>query len=146
MNPATAQRPVPVRTFAHQLSPTRHGARLARLLAGIQLRAWPLPPAVVEQAELIAAELAANAALHGCPDDRDFRLGLTLDPARRVLRVEATDTHADVFPTLLAGPVPDDGESGRGLLIATTLADRWGVDLTTPPHKTVWAELDLLCP
>ncbi|MFE4409278.1 hypothetical protein [Streptomyces sp. NPDC056821] len=65
MNVTTPHTSTAVRTFAQQLSSTRRGARLARLLAAAELRAWQVSPSVVEHAEQIVAELSANAALHG---------------------------------------------------------------------------------
>ncbi|WP_457307203.1 hypothetical protein, partial [Polaromonas sp. P5_E6] len=61
--------------FAVQLSATRRGARLARLLATEQLRSWGLP---LDDASHVVAELAANAALHGYVPGRDFRVMLTV--------------------------------------------------------------------
>ncbi|WP_349239636.1 hypothetical protein [Streptomyces sp. CC208A] len=50
-----------VRVFAQQLSSTRRGARLARLLVAERLTAWQVSPSVSERAVQITAELAANA-------------------------------------------------------------------------------------
>ncbi|MGC9495660.1 ATP-binding protein [Streptomyces sp. WG7] len=142
MSTTTPQPPAAVRTFTQQLSSTRRGARLARLLAYEQLRTWQAPSDVTDRAEQIVAELAANAALHGRVQGRDFRLSLTHDPAAGVLRIAVTDARGDRLPS----PVPDfapplHGESGRGLLIVTALADRWGTEPYPPGGKTVWAEL-----
>jgi hypothetical protein len=43
--------------------------------------------------------------------------------------------------TLLAEP-DLDADSGWGLMIIATLADRWGID-PAPPGKTVWFTLSL---
>jgi hypothetical protein len=60
------------------------------------------------------------------------------------LRVEVTDTCGDRPPRPQSlGP---DAESGRGLVLVDTLADRWGVVSGPTPRKTVWAEIDLLPP
>ncbi|MET9590075.1 ATP-binding protein [Streptomyces sp. NPDC006516] len=133
---------VPVRQFAVLLSPTRRGARLARLLAAAHLGHWGLP---TEPAVNIVAELAANAALHGRVPGRDFRLGLAVH-REGLLRIEVTDTRGERLP-----PVPGtvdvpsgEAESGRGLLIVGALADRWGVEVGPVPRKTVWAEIDLV--
>lgn len=127
----------PARQFAVLLSPTRRGARLARLLTTAHLGDWGLP---TEAAAHIVAELAANAATHGRVQGRDFRLSLTVGPEHR-LRIELTDTRSDRFPVPeVPGPY---AESGRGLLIVAALADRWGVEEGPVPRKTVWAELDL---
>ncbi|WNM35667.1 ATP-binding protein [Streptomyces sp. Li-HN-5-11] len=129
MNQETA-----LRNFTVLLSPTPRGARLARLLATEQLRTWGLPS---DPAELIVAELAANAATHGRVQGRDFRL--TLYVVGDTLRIEVTDTRGDHLPHLTA-PSPD-ADSGRGLLLVDALADRWGVAPGPRPRKTVWAEL-----
>lgn len=141
MNSATPQLPATVITFAQRLSSTRRGARLARLLAAEQLRTWPVSPAVTDRAEQIVAELAANAALHGRVQGRDFRLTLTLDTAADILRIEVTDARGERLPVLRKDSGPE-GESGRGLLLVTALADRWGSEPYPPAGKTVWAELD----
>ncbi|MGC5410324.1 ATP-binding protein, partial [Streptomyces sp. DT225] len=69
------ERSAPARQFAVLLSPTRRGARLARLLTTAHLGDWGLP---TEAAAHIVAELAANAATHGRVQGRDFRLSLTV--------------------------------------------------------------------
>ncbi|WP_409468349.1 ATP-binding protein [Streptomyces sp. HC307] len=141
MNATVPQLPAPARTFSHLLSSTRRGARLARLLAAEQLRAWEAPPGVTERVEQIVAELAANAVLHGQVRGRDFRLALTLDTATGTLRVEVTDARSDHMPAPPADPGAH-GESGRGLLLVAALADRWGTEPYLPRGKTVWTELD----
>jgi anti-sigma regulatory factor (Ser/Thr protein kinase) len=131
-----------VATFAQLLSSTRRGARLARLLATIQLRAWKLSPEVTERAEQIVAELAANAALHGRVQGRDFRLALTLDTTTGLLRIAITDAKGGQLPVAPADSATD-GETGRGLLLVSALADRWGTEPHPPGGKTVWAELGI---
>ncbi|MEU2245361.1 ATP-binding protein [Streptomyces sp. NPDC019224] len=131
------ERSAPARQFAVLLSPTRRGARLARLLTTAHLGDWGLP---TESAAHIVAELAANAATHGRVQGRDFRLSLAVSPEQR-LRIELTDTRGDRLP--VPGSPGPYAESGRGLLIVEALADRWGVVEGPVPRKTVWAELDL---
>ncbi|MGW3252417.1 ATP-binding protein [Streptomyces fungicidicus] len=88
-------------------------------------------------ASLLIAELTANAALHGRVRGRDARLALTLTPA--ALRIEVTDARGERRP--VPAPAADaDGESGRGLLLVTSLADAWGCEPYPPGGKTVWAE------
>ncbi|WNI24428.1 ATP-binding protein [Streptomyces sp. ITFR-16] len=140
MNPqiASPRHPTVERTFTVLLSPTRRGARLARLLTVAHLGLWGVP---TESAAHIVAELAANATVHGRVPGRDFQLGLTAQPGR-LLRIEVTDTRGDRLPVASA---PDQlAESGRGLLVVGALADRWGVTSGPVPRKTVWAELDLV--
>ncbi|MGW2817811.1 ATP-binding protein [Streptomyces sp. NPDC001415] len=124
-----------VREFSVQLSCTRRGARIARVLAAEQLRSWE---GGFEAAEYVVGELAANAALHGRVPGRDLRLLLRDDGA--TLRIEVTDAQGDRLPVVREEP---SGESGRGLLLVGALADRWGVLPGPGPCKTVWAELTL---
>ncbi|AJC57103.1 ATP-binding protein [Streptomyces sp. 769] len=118
-----------------QLSATRRGARLARLLGVEQLRSWGLP---FEAPGQVIAELAANAVSHGRVPGRDFRLALAADAD--TLCIGVTDARGDRIPVQRA---PEGGESGHGLFIIGTLADRWGTVLGPFPCKTVWVEFDL---
>ncbi|GCD33615.1 ATP-binding protein [Streptomyces chrestomyceticus JCM 4735] len=131
-----------VHTFAQLLSSTRRGARLARLLASEQLRAWPVSPGVTERAEQIVAERAANAALHGHVGGRDFRLTLALDTTASLLRIAVTDARGEHLPSPPAECGTSlDAESSRGLLLVTALADGWGTEPYPCGSKTVWAEI-----
>jgi anti-sigma regulatory factor (Ser/Thr protein kinase) len=127
---------IPVRHFAIQLSATRRGARLARLLAERQLDEWG---EAYDAAAQVVAELASNAVLHGRVQGRDFRLTLRLH-ADRTLRIEVTDARGDRIPRR-AEPAADDAEAGRGLRIVSAYAHRWGVVEAAAHGKTVWAEL-----
>lgn len=127
-----------VAQFTQLLSATRRGARLARLLTVEQLVqwGWPRDSERAEAAEVVVAELAANAVVHGRLAGRGFRLGLILLPDSR-LRIEVTDPRGDRLP--VASPVADEG--GRGLVIVDALTDGWGVLPYPPSGKTVWAEV-----
>ncbi|MFF4056001.1 ATP-binding protein [Streptomyces sp. NPDC001668] len=140
MNATTSQLAPTVYMFAQRLSSTRRGARLARLLAVEELRTWAVSPAVTERVEQVVAELAANAALHGRVQGRDFRLTLTLGEATGFVHIEATDTRGERLPALPPEPGPDD-ESGRGLLVVAALADCWAIEPYPPGGKAVWAEV-----
>ncbi|MFI9017442.1 ATP-binding protein [Streptomyces griseus] len=131
------------RAFTVLLSPTRRGARLARLLTAAHLGAWGLP-AQAENTAHIVAELAANAMAHGRVKGRDFQLGLAV--RNGTLRIEVTDTRGDSVPPGPGAvkPPEDDAETGRGLLIVEALADHWGIAPGPVPRKTVWAEIDLV--
>ncbi|MFF8094389.1 ATP-binding protein [Streptomyces sp. NPDC016675] len=134
MNQESAEPTTSVRNFSVQLSSTPRGARLARLLATEQLRAWGLP---LDPARQLVAELASNAVAHGRVPGRDFRLVLYV--VGDTLRIEVTDTRGERLPHPRAPAA--DVESGRGLLLVEALADRWGVTAGRFPRKTVWAEL-----
>ncbi|MGJ3559139.1 ATP-binding protein [Streptomyces sp. INA 01156] len=87
---------------------------------------YPYDSPVNETLTLITAELAANAVRHGHVPGRDFHLRLTATP--EVLRVEVTDTRIEQMPPPSVHEASDDAESGRGLLLVTRLATRWGAD------------------
>ncbi|MGW1617955.1 ATP-binding protein [Streptomyces sp. NPDC002172] len=122
---------------------SRHGAHTARHAAErwlVDQRDCPEVAASDEDAataSLLIAELAANAALHGCARDRDACLTLTLTAG--TLRIEVTDARGDRLPEPAPGG-DGDGESGRGLLLVASLADAWGCEPHHPGGKTVWAE------
>ncbi|MBO8201457.1 ATP-binding protein [Streptomyces smyrnaeus] len=128
--------------FTVLLSPTRRGARLARLLTVAELGSRGLP---TESAAQVVAELAANAALHGRVPGRSFRLRVRAVDAPDLLRVEVSDTRNERAPEAVSPPQPPaaDAESGRGLLLVAALSERWGVTYGPPPCKTVWAEVPL---
>ena len=131
------------RTFKQQLSSTRRGARLARLLAVSELHTWDLPPDITERAELVVAELAANAVLHGRVPGRDFELALTYTPLPRPGRVliEVSDARGDRLPRTPDEDHHDLSTGGRGLTLVTLLADRWETVQRPPSGKIVRAEL-----
>ncbi|MGW9493941.1 ATP-binding protein [Streptomyces prasinus] len=143
MNHATSPVGAPAGTFTQLLSSTRRGARLARLLAVTELRSRGASQDLTERAELVVAELAANAVLHGRVPGRCFRLTLALDPAVGRLRVEVTDARGDLWPW----PAPAEDEPGalplcgRGLALVTALADHWDCVPHPPGGKTVRAVL-----
>ncbi|MGW2845286.1 ATP-binding protein [Streptomyces sp. NPDC001274] len=147
---ANSEHPITVRVFVQPFSCTPRGARLARRLALNVLHDWGIPyrSHASDAAELIVAELAANAATHGRVAGRGFELRLRHSPAvggaRGVLRIEVSDTRGEERPPGPVGLVPPavDADSGRGLVLVDALADRWTV-LDRKPGKTVRVELDV---
>ncbi|MFD9498979.1 ATP-binding protein [Streptomyces sp. NPDC060035] len=136
------QSPALIRLFAQRFSATRRGARLARLLAGLQLAEWghPRDADVHDAVTAVVAELAANAVLHGRVPGRDFALLLRHDGGRGLVHIEVSDTHP-ARPVLVMPAFDED--HGRGLVLVDALATRWGVDDRVGPGKTVWAECTL---
>ncbi|WP_086770774.1 ATP-binding protein, partial [Streptomyces bobili] len=145
----------PAHLFRVQLSPTRRGARLARLLVEQQLEEWGFPRTVPVTRALVAitAEFAANAITHGRTPGRDFEVRLSLCASQ--VRVEVSDTRPDRLPPLpplpplpddstpAASPPPDTATSGRGLLLVDAFATRWGCEQRSRFTRTVWAEVSL---
>ncbi|MFD6229903.1 ATP-binding protein [Streptomyces sp. NPDC060232] len=124
------------------LPSTPRGARAARALTVAQLMQRKLP---FEDAAQVVAELAANAVTHGRVRGRDFRLALRLAPGP-TLRVEVSDTRREFTPPTIPGAPDTEAESGRGLVLVSALAARWGTDHGPAPLKTVWAEIDVAGP
>ncbi|MFJ9708187.1 ATP-binding protein [Streptomyces sp. NPDC101234] len=95
-------------------------------------------------AELVAAELLANAHLHTAGPYALRLLGS--EPGR--LRVAVWDTDPRVPPGFAAGgaaPVGSDAESGRGLHLVQACAAAWGVSVlrelgASKGGKLLWAE------
>lgn len=104
----------------------------ARSFVGATLEAWGLEP-LVDTATLLTSELATNALLHA---RTSFRVTVILDG---VLTVEVADGSVDLP---VAGELDPASDRGRGLVIVSRMADRWG---TRPAErgKTVWFSLDL---
>src|SRR3954453_21679022 len=104
-----------------------------RRQAAAVLRRWQLDE-VVAEVELLVDELAGNAVRHA---RTPFSVTLTWDG--HTLRGEVTDVNP-LPPQPKHSPPPDD-LGGRGLLLVSRLADRWGFEGHSR-GKTVWFELD----
>ncbi|MFG2939636.1 ATP-binding protein [Streptomyces sp. NPDC048282] len=114
----------------------RRSVPAARRFAVQSLRCWGLADwARADAVSLCVSELATNALLHGVPPGRGFLLRLRYDGD--VVRVEVHDSGAGMPKIADAA----DGESGRGLLLVATLADKWGV-CERVLGKVVWAEFE----
>lgn len=111
-------------------------AETRRLLRD-SLRLWGVP-ALVDTTELLATELLANALQH-TPGGAVLTATLSPGPDHR-LRVEVEDTLTGRPRPVPRQKVPEQGTSGRGLLLVEALADAWGVQ-TRGTGKAVWFEL-----
>jgi anti-sigma regulatory factor (Ser/Thr protein kinase) len=110
-------------------------ARVARRLTWRLLhQRWMLPAELTDDAVLLVSELVGNAVQHaGAPV-----FGLRIRRRRGWFRVEVRDP-SRALPCHL--PVREmDVDSGRGLFLVDTLADRWGVDLLAD-GKCTWFEM-----
>ena len=101
------------------------------------MRSWALLDDVIDDATLLASELATNGLVHG-RGRVDLRIRLTRD--RLVLEAVDEGRH---MPRRRRAGVEDEG--GRGLHLVASLAHRWGFRATAD-GKVVWAELDLAGP
>lgn len=139
------------RTFEMRFTSTPRSARLARRLAAYRLDAWGIPydGYAHDTIVLVVAELTVNAVRHGHVPGRDFPLCLDVAARSQTVRIEVTDTRAErvpPHPDTLRTPNAEDA-GGRGLLLVSGLAARWGWHLRPGgPGKTVWAECLLTPP
>ena len=119
------------RTFDADPSSVAQARRFARQ----QLEEWGAPE-LADNAALAVSELVTNAVVHtGTTTTLDLRLDT------HNLRVEVEDQHPGrAIPTGLRAP-DDESESGRGLLITSSIASSWGVEYTSS-SKRVWLVCD----
>jgi anti-sigma regulatory factor (Ser/Thr protein kinase) len=103
----------------------------ARRFTRAALGRQAIDPEIIDTAMLLVSELATNAIVHGTSTIR-LRVDVGDD-----IRVEVRDGSDDA-PVVGAGL--DEGESGRGLAIVTTLAESWDWS-PQPPGKIVWFAL-----
>lgn len=123
----------PAALYARFYRRERRSVPAARAYTRLTLAKWRVRRDTADAIALCVSELATNALLHGVPPGRGFLLRLLRDGG--VVRVEVHDS-GDGRPRLAEG---GDGESGRGLLIVSACADRWGV-APRVPGKVVWCE------
>lgn len=112
----------------------RRSVPAARVFAHEVLADWGVHGRADDVA-LCVSELATNALVHGAPPGRGFLLRLL--PCGDGVRVEVHDS-GDGVPAVPQAPDRSD-ESGRGLLLVSELADKWGV-AERSPGKVVWCE------
>jgi DNA-binding NarL/FixJ family response regulator len=106
--------------------------RAAREFISEKLSEWSLE-AVLDDALLVASELATNAITHA---DSNCRLRLSLHPS--TLRIDVLDTGAG---TPEPQPPSWTEEHGRGLHLVSALTTAWGLEVVPGDGKLVWAEL-----
>jgi serine/threonine-protein kinase RsbW len=108
--------------------------RSVRDFVGHLVNGYPAADAVV----LLSSELATNAILHTASGaDGTFCVSVLVE-SRRV-RVEVHDLGSVTAPAVRRSFQP--GESGAGLRIVDTIADRWGTH-GGPSGRVVWFEMD----
>lgn len=103
-----------------------------------QLAAWGAPQEISDDAQLIISELVANALRH----TGSTSVGCELRIRGSLLCVAVTSDGAG--PSLVPGQAALEEESGRGLFLVCTLAQRWGVHpCARGGGHVVWADLTL---
>jgi hypothetical protein len=117
------------RIFRFPLPPHPIAAEQARILTKIALAEWRLPD-VTDEALIIAAELATNAAKLGDV----FRITLTRQGDMAL--IEVWDA-SEALPDRQTQSV--ERVDGRGLLLVEACSKDWGWRLEDQGGKTVWA-------
>lgn len=127
--------PVEVRASV-VLSAVPESAALARRFITNICNAADLGENTCATAALLVSELVTNAIRYG-----GSRAVLEAAAPGGMLRVAVRDDNPDLP---VVGHSPDlTAESGRGLLLVSTLADDWGVESIEGGGKAVWFELRL---
>jgi serine/threonine-protein kinase RsbW len=109
-----------------------------------RLNEWCVDQEACDDAQLLVSELFTNAVRHTASEKVSCELWL-VGPR---LCLEVTDQGGGPHPMAPrpGGPVDADGESGRGLLLVSVLADDWGIrpgSFDGGPRRghAVWAEM-----
>ncbi|MCX4400463.1 ATP-binding protein [Streptomyces sp. NBC_01764] len=117
----------------HFLAEPEEVAALRRVLR-IHLRFWGLD-ALIDAAQLCVSELVSNVINHVGPGT-PATLAVSMKDTH--LRIEVHDPDTRALPTLLKQGI--NSETGRGMELITSMADRWGVQLLAD-RKVTWCEL-----
>ncbi|KOV64794.1 regulator [Streptomyces sp. NRRL WC-3618] len=117
----------------HFLAEPEEVAGLRRVLR-VHLGLWGLDE-LVDAAQLCVSELVSNVISHVGPGTPTT---LAVSMKGTHLRIEVHDPDTRALPTLLDEDV--NSESGRGMELITSMADRWGVQLLAD-QKVTWCEL-----
>ena len=136
--------------FAHRvrMPSAPAAAALARAEVAAAIRAWGIgvDPDV---ALLLTSELVTNAVTHGvaaakpqAPSETADQITLEITADAAGLRVDVHDGSADP-PVRTTSALEAEQESGRGLLLVTSLAAEWG-SYPTPAGKAVYFTLDVM--
>ncbi len=133
---ARTRRLAPEQIAAWELPPDPAVVADARRTAQDQLSRWGFDEEQVFTTELLVSELVTNAIRHA---SGRVRLRLIRE---RTLVCEVLDGGASA-PHLRHPRAMDEG--GRGLLLVSQLAERWGTRFV-PDGKIIWAEQPLTTP
>ncbi|MFI0822424.1 ATP-binding protein [Streptomyces sp. NPDC021098] len=126
--------------YSQSLPCTEESVGIARLSVAATLRAWGLED-MVDDARLIASELATNAIRHAArhtpePEQRgSFRLKVERS-GDHLVRISTFDRSRAIPRVVQAS---ETAESGRGMAVVDAVSCRWGID-RKPWGKGVWAE------
>lgn len=110
-------------------------ARMARRFVTQFCQASDLSEDACHTAALLTSELVTNAVRYG-----GSRATLVARRPGGVLRIAVEDDSPELPEEGLSPPF--SAESGRGIMLVSALASRWGVE-SRPGGKSVWFELDV---
>lgn len=116
-----------------RFAPDAESVHLARQFIADFCRASQLPAELCETAALLVSELVTNAIVHG-----GTSATVEIHRPTDILRVAVRDDNPNL-PPLGERPVID-ADSGRGLMIVSLLAPRWGIE-AADGGKAIWFEL-----
>ena len=115
----------------------RRSVALAREFTRNTLADWEITDRA-DEVLLCVSELTTNAILHGVPPGRGLALRLCVH-LDGVLRVEVHDSGTGQLLKVRTRYRDLHAEDGRGLMLVSMLADKWGVG-ERAPGKVVWCE------
>src|SRR5215472_12170715 len=150
MQPTVSEPPAIGRRRRIGLAAVPESARAARAFTVATLRKWQLD-ALIEDAVVLASELATNAICHGTPAAMGDAAGeaesgrVELSWCLQASRLICVVTDQTGTPPALAAGGPE-AESGHGLQIVGALAVAWGWTILGAGEKAVWAALELSGP
>lgn len=146
IRPASPSLPMSARQCRVPLLADLAAPAAARSVVEDAVRVWRVP-VDVDVAVLLTSELVTNAVTHGTPTAGTFVL-LTIACDAAGLRVDVHDG-SGALPVLDTGVLdcarngaPEEAETGRGLLLVTTLSAEWGF-YRTSAGKAVYFTLEL---
>lgn len=114
-------------------------AKAARAVVETTMRAWRVP-VDRDVAVLLTSELVANAVTHGAAPEREARGFVTLAITCTAVRLRV-DVHDGCGDLPLLGSPQAEAETGRGLLLVTSLSAEWGF-YRTARGKAVYFTLE----
>jgi anti-sigma regulatory factor (Ser/Thr protein kinase) len=135
--PTVLPLPVVRHAFRIPLLADLTAAASARAVIEDVIRDWRVP-VDADVAVLLTSELVTNAVTHGTRETGEFVL-LAVGCDATMLRVDVHDGSGDL-PVLDIAPA--DAETGRGLLLVTSLSAGWG-SYRTAVGKAVYFTLEL---
>lgn len=123
---------------SHSFAPDAQSVRQVRYFVRNALSAAGAGEEAVDDAVLLASEVAGNVVRHA---KTDYEVTVALSSG--LARIEFHDG-SSVMPAVRALGGPDD-EGGRGLAVVATVALEWGVH-DAPAGKVVWFVVPLASP